>query len=231
MMTRFLICCLLISPSVWATDCIPSGRSAGPSVTSPDGHYQVLNVFCSSQTNEREFALVLRNVKSGERRTLYTYDRDATVVWSPDSRWIAINDYAGSDYTDNVVLSTDRSTPPIDLKKLLLQSKPKQDILESDHLYLSASEWKSEREIELVAWGHDSGRKIGFCRCFLMSLEGSSRQCSLPVLGDDPEGYCDKIKKYVGHSALLGLALRPPRPFMHSIASRSAIPRQPFLLP
>jgi hypothetical protein len=59
---------------------------------------------------------------------------------------IAINDYAGSDYTNNVVLSVDRSTPPIDLKKLLLQSKPKQDILESDHLYLSASEWKSKRE-------------------------------------------------------------------------------------
>jgi len=117
------------------------------------------------------------------------------VVWSPDSRWIAINDHAGSDYTNNVVVSIDRSTPPIDLKKLLLQSKPKLDILESDHLYLSASEWKSEREIELVAWGHDSGRKIGFCRCFLMSLEGSIRQCSLPALGDDPEGYCQKINK------------------------------------
>ena len=41
MITRFLRCCLLISRSVWASDCIPSGPSAGPSVTSPDGHYQV----------------------------------------------------------------------------------------------------------------------------------------------------------------------------------------------
>jgi len=89
---------------------------------------QVLRVFCSSQTSGRELALVLRNVKSGERRTLYTYDRDATVVWSSDSRWIAINDRAGSDYTNNVVVSIDRSTPPIDLKKLLLQSKQKLDI-------------------------------------------------------------------------------------------------------
>ena len=195
-MTRPLVGLLLAIPAAgWAGDCVPGGRRAGPSVTSPDSRYEILTVFCSSQTNERELALVLRNVKSGERRTLYVYDRDATVVWSPNSRWVAINDYAGSDYTNNVVLSIDKSTPPIDLKKLLLQSKPKLDILGSDHLYLSASEWKSEREIEVVAWGHDSERKIGFCRCFLISLEGLIRQCSLPVVGDDPEGYCNKIKK------------------------------------
>jgi len=192
----FLVGLLLVVPAAGQTgDCVPNGRSAGPSVTSPDGRYQVLNVFCSSQTNERELVLVLRNVKSGESRTLYTYNRDATVVWSPDSRWIAINDYAGSDYTNNVVVSIDRSAPPIDLKKRLLQSRPKQQILESDHLYLSASEWKSPSEIQLVAWGHDSGRKMAFCRCFLMSLGGSIRQCHLSIVGDDPEGHCDKIKK------------------------------------
>jgi hypothetical protein len=178
-----------------ASDCVPNGHSAGPSATSPDGRYEVLKVFCSTQTKERELALVLRNVQSGESRTLYTYDRDASVIWSPDSRWIAINDYAGSDYTNNVVVSIDRDTPPIDLKQRLLQSKPKQRILESDHLYLSASEWKSQSEIQLVVWGHDSGRKIAFCRCFLMSLGGSIRQCHLPVTGDDPEGYCQNIKK------------------------------------
>jgi hypothetical protein len=194
--TRLLAGFLLAGPAVGQTsDCVPNGRSAGPSATSPDGRYEVLKVFCSNQANERELALVLRNVQSGESRTLYAYDRDATVVWSPDSRWIAINDYAGSDYTNNVVVSIDRDTPPIDLKQRLLQSKPKQRILESDHLYLSASEWKSQSEIQLVAWGHDSGRKIAFCRCFLMSLGGSIRQCHLPVTGDDPEGYCQNIMK------------------------------------
>jgi len=195
-MTMILFGLLFAVPARgWAGDCVPSGRMARPSVTSPDGRYQVLNVFCSDQTNGRELALVLRHVKSDKRRTLYTFERDATVVWSPNSRWVAINDYAGSDYTNNIVFSVDQSTPPIDLKKLLLQAKPRQDILESDHLYLSASEWKSEKEIKLVAWGHDSERKIGFCRCFLISLGGSAWQCRLSVVGDDPEGYCDKIKK------------------------------------
>lgn len=185
-------------PTVGQTpDCLPSGRNAGPSVTSPDGHYEVLKVFCSSRPNERELALVLRNVQSGETRTLYTYERAAGVIWSPDSRWVAINDYAGSDYTNNVVVSVDPGTPRIDLKQSLLESKPKQRILESDHLYLSASEWKSDSEIRLVAWGHDSGRKIAFCRCFLVSLGGTIRQCRLPVTGNDPEGYCQNIMKDV----------------------------------
>jgi hypothetical protein len=135
----------------------------------------------------------LLEVKSGGHRTLYTYDRDATVNWSPDSLWIAINDYAGSDYTNNVVLSVDRSTPSIDLKERLLQSKPKRSILGSDHLYLTASEWKSESEIELLAYGHDSERRISFCRCFLMSLKGSIQQCRLPE-GKDSEDYCVKIQ-------------------------------------
>lgn len=191
-----LLAFLLAAPALGQTsDCVPNGRSAGPSVTSPDGRYEVSKVFCSSQTKEREMALVLRNVQSGESRTLYTYDRDASVIWSPDSRWIAINDYAGSDYTNNVVVSIDPSMPSIDLKQRLLESKPKQRILESDHLYLSASEWKSHSEIQLVAWGHDSGRKIGFCRCFLVSLGGTIRQCHLSVKGDDPEEYCENIKK------------------------------------
>jgi hypothetical protein len=193
-----LVSLLLAVPAVGQTsDCVPTGRSAGPSVTSPDGRYDVLKVFCSSQTNERELALVLRNVQSGESRRLYTYDRDASVIWSPDSRWIVINDYAGSDYTNNVVVSIDQGTPSIDLKQRLLESKPKQRILESDHLYLAASEWKSQSEIQLVAWGHDSGRKKAFCRCFLVSLGGSIRQCHLPVTGDDPEEYCQNIKKDV----------------------------------
>lgn len=163
-------------------------------MTSPDGQYRVSSVFCSDQTQEREMALVLRNLKSGEHRILYTFDRDAIALWSPDSRWVAINDYAGSDYTNNKVVSTDRSVPSIDLKERLLQSEPKQNILKSDHLYLTASEWKSESEIELLAYGHDSERRISFCRCFLISLKGTVQQCTIAAEGRDDEEYCVKIK-------------------------------------
>jgi hypothetical protein len=165
-----------------AQDCVPSVRSAGPPVSSPDGRFEVLRVFCSTQTNERQLVVVLRDIKSGASRTLYTYDRAATMVWSPDSRWIAINDFAGSDYTNNVVFSIDPGTQPIDLKQRLLESTPKQRIFGSDHLYLSATEWKSVGEIQLLAWGHDSGTKRNFCRCLFFVIGEQVGYCIFYVM-------------------------------------------------
>jgi hypothetical protein len=148
---KIFISILAMYSLAWAQDCVPGRRTFRQPVTSPDGRYQVSNVFCSDRAHEGELVLVLRNLKSGEHRTLYTYNRDATVVWSPDNRWIAINDFAGSDYTNNLLLSVDRSVPPIDLKERLLRSEPKQSVLKSDHLYVAAIEWESESEIKLLA--------------------------------------------------------------------------------
>lgn len=193
MRNKIFVSVLALCSLAWAQDCVPSARRWRPPLTSPDGQYRVSNVFCSKQTQEREMALVLRNLKSGEHRILYTFDRDATALWSPNSRWIAINDYAGSDYTNNMVVSVERGARPIDLKERLLQSEPKQSVLKSDHLYLTASEWKSESEIELLAYGHDSERRISFCRCFLISLNGGTQQCSLPGVKDS-EDYCVNLQ-------------------------------------
>ena len=184
---------LAISSLACAQDCVPSRRTFRQPVTSTDGRYRVSNVFCSDRAHEGELVLVLRNIKSGEHRILYTYNRDATVVWSPDGRWIAINDFAGSDYTNNLLVSIDRSLPSIDLKERLLRSEPKQSVLRSDHLYLAVSEWKSQNEMELLAYGHDSERRISFCRCFLMSLKGRVQQCQLPEARDS-EDYCVKLE-------------------------------------
>jgi hypothetical protein len=32
---------------------------------------------------------------------LYVYDRSVSIVWSPDGRRLILNDFAGSDYTNN----------------------------------------------------------------------------------------------------------------------------------
>jgi hypothetical protein len=187
------IAALGFSSLTWAQECVPSERAFRSSVTSPDGRYRVSNVFCSDQTHGRDLVLVLQNVKSGERRTLYTYNRDASVVWSPDSRWIAINDFAGSDYTNNLLVSVDRRAPSIDLQERLLHAEPQQSVLKSDHLYVAAVEWKAEGELELLAYGHDSQRRISFCRCFLISLKGRVQQCRLPNARDS-EDYCVNLE-------------------------------------
>jgi hypothetical protein len=190
--SKIFIAVIAISSLAWAQDCVPGKRAFRQPVTSPDGLYRVSNVFCSDQAHDGDLVLVLRNLKSGKRRILYTYDRDATVLWSPDSRWIVINDFAGSDYTNNLLVSVDQKGPPIDLKERLLRSEPKQSVLKSDHLYIAAIEWESESEIKLLAYGHDSGRSISFCRCFQMSLEGKAEQCHVP--NPEDEDYCVKLE-------------------------------------
>jgi hypothetical protein len=193
MRNKIFISALVISSLTWAQECVPSKRAFRSSVTSPNDRYRVGNVFCSDQAHERQLALVLLNIKSGERRILYTYNRDATVLWSPDSRWIAINDFAGSDYTNNLLVSIGGRGPPINLKEQLLRSEPKQSVLKSDHLYVAAIEWTSESEIKFIAYGHDSERRISFCRCFLMSLKGKVQQCRLPNTKDS-EDFCVNLE-------------------------------------
>lgn len=186
-----MFCLLMTTALSWATDCVPT-KQLGQGVQSPNGWYRVVRVVCSNDAGK---ALMLLDAKTGARREIYTYTRNVGVVWSPDSRRVAINDYAGSDYTNNIVISVDRDTPLIDLKSRLLQSRLKRDSLSSDHLYLSVKGWKSDSEIELVAWGHDSSEKKGFCECFLVRLEGSVQQCGLDPGARDPEEYCDQIAK------------------------------------
>jgi hypothetical protein len=179
----------------WTEDCLPTGHRAGPSVFSPDRHYEIENVICSKGTNER--ALVLHNVNSGVRRTLYTYTRDATVLWSPDSHYVAINDYAGSDYTNNLVYSVDKNEPPINLQKQLDRGLPEhwREIPEADHLYMSVLRWRPRRQVEFLVWGHGGEDSKGFCQCYLLSLTGKVGRCQLRIPKSDPEDYCERTKK------------------------------------
>lgn len=185
-----LMTVLAFSAPGWTQDCVPSKHAFRKPVTSPDGRYRISNVFCSDQARERELALVLRNLKSGETRILYTYNRDASVVWSPDSRWIAIDDFAGSNITNNLLVSVDQSIPSINVNERLLRAEPKQWILKADHLYVAVTEWESRSEIKLLAYGHDSEQRKSFCRCFRMSLEGKVETCHVPNAED--EDYCVK---------------------------------------
>lgn len=186
------VCC-------WASDaCELSARREGSVAVSPDGRFKVVNLLCSRQTDDKRAALVLVNRKNGAQRTLYFYTRGATVVWSPDSRRIAINDYAGSDYTNNLVYSIDHDGEPIDLQKQLDRTLARykwKETPQADHFYMSVLRWTSRDNLKLIAWGHGGEPTRGFCRCFFLNLaDGTGRQCHLDTTGD-PEGYCEKIKK------------------------------------
>ena len=195
---RVVLSFLATSLACWAGECVPSGHRARPSVLSPDGRYKVLNVLCSSPADDKRAVLVLLNVKSGVRRTLYPYTRDATVVWSPDSQRFAINDYAGSNYTNNLVYSVDPKEPPVDLQKQMDLGglpEPGRKIQEVDHLYYSVINWRSANEVKLLAWGHGGQPSRSFCWCLLLTLDGKARRCRVHASGADPEDYCGRISK------------------------------------
>lgn len=190
-----LISMIVISSVLNAQKCEPTNRRAGPSLTSPDGTYELLNLFCSSQVDGQARAFVLYDVSANKRRTLYVYSRAANALWSPGGQWIAINDFAGSDYTNNVVKSVRADTASVDMKEHLLRLDSKDKSLQSDHLYLSINQWKSSDTVKVLAWGHDSARGTAFCECFLVSLAGTASKCEIPANKRHSEEYCDDLSK------------------------------------
>ena len=183
---------------LWAGDCVPTGTAAHPTEVSPDGRYRLLNLRCSNPTQEERGALVLVETKGGARRTVYTYNREATALWSPDSQHVAVNDYIGSNVSQSLVLSVSGKAPPINVSERVLQAMSGDDIRKADHLYVSVVRWRSGDELELIAFGHTSERENptkGFCLCFSVTLEGTVQQRRLPDTGPDLEGYCWKLAK------------------------------------
>jgi hypothetical protein len=190
---RAVLVLLGFSWGLWADECVPTGHAAHPAIVSPDGRYRLLNLLCASANDKARGALVLADVHSGTSRTVYTYDRDATALWSPDSQHIAVNDYAGSNLTLNPVLSVDSKGSSIDLQMQVVPVLNSRRIPTDDHLYMSVTRWLSNDEVELVVWGHGAGR--GFCKAYSVRLSGGVGERELRIVGTDPEGYCGKLAK------------------------------------
>ena len=192
-----MVCVVGVSASYAADDCVPGTHRTGPGIPSPNERYRILNVQCARPSDDRAF--VLLGPKKKSRRLLYSYGRDASAVWSPDSSMIAVNDYAGSDYTENRVLSADGERPPIDLKAELKEHLPPdklRELLGNDHVYLSVTKWLSRDDLQIMAWGHGEVSPGGFCRCYVLSLASKdSRECPVPHKAGDPEESCEKLKK------------------------------------
>ena len=83
-------------------------------LTSPDGHWTLQNV---DRDQEPHHSILLKENTTGKARKICDYNRSAAVIWSPDSRHFALNDYAGSDFTETTILSVDETVPNVDVQK------------------------------------------------------------------------------------------------------------------
>jgi Tol biopolymer transport system component len=120
--TRVLCACLLAVLNVAASEAsrkLTEFPGTQAQLRSPDGRYVVENV---DSDKEPHHTLLLKNRETGAVRTLCNYPRHVTVLWSPDGKKLAVNDYAGGDFSKILIFSADQDSPPQDVGADLLQS-------------------------------------------------------------------------------------------------------------
>ena len=153
------------------------------SVSSPDGRYILINVDSGREPNH--YSILLKDKTAGKTSKIYEYGRSATAVWAPDSRHFAINDYAGSDFTNTYIIAVDGITPRIDLQKEISQQI---DLPGGDHEYFGVARWLDERRVVVHHWGHDSDRRSEFCGCYTYTLNGRVERCA-----KQPRNNCEEL--------------------------------------
>jgi len=144
---------------------------------SPDGRYVVENV---DSDKEPHHTLLLKNTKTGAVRTLCNYQRHVTLLWSPDAKELAVNDYCGSDFSKALLFSADQDNSPKDIGAELLQSlkesPDRKSLAENHHVYFAVLGWEGTDIVRLKAWGHGDVDPKGFSRHYLYHLGGSFRR-------------------------------------------------------
>jgi len=144
---------------------------------SPNGRYVVENV---DSDKEPHHTLLLKNIETGAVRTLCTYQRHVTLLWSPDGKKLAVNDYAGSDFSKALLFSVDQDGSPKDIGAELLQSlkesPDRKSLVDNHHVYFAVSGWEGNDTLRLKAWGHGDIDPNGFSRHYLYHLGGSFRR-------------------------------------------------------
>lgn len=141
---------------------------------SPDGRYVVENV---DSDKEPHHTLRLKNTETGAVRTLCNYPRHVTVLWSPDGKKLAVNDYAGSDFSKILIFSADQDSPAQDVGAELLQSlkdsPDRRSLADNHHVYFAVSSWEGNDAVKLKVWGHGEVDPKGFSRLYQYTLGGS----------------------------------------------------------
>jgi hypothetical protein len=90
----------------------PGTRSA---LVSPNHRYILRNVDNLDDPQQPVHSIFLIDKRTGEKRKVYEYGRRATVLWSPNRRRFALNDYLGSNVSETYVIAIDGSTPKLDV--------------------------------------------------------------------------------------------------------------------
>ena len=126
-------------------------------LASPDGKSRIIN---RDDESKDEAHLLLLNAH-GVERPLYRYGRHVLVAWSPDSRRVAITDYAGSNAARCIVIdaktlkSTDVTAEATGRSKLISR------IMGNFHAYFECQGWTSDHTLSIKVSGYGDSNPHG----------------------------------------------------------------------
>ena len=140
-------------------------------IASPDGRYIIQNV-----DHNDGYTLLLKDTATGAARQVYEYTRGAGVVWSPDSGHFAVDDGAGSDYTETKILSAHEGAPEADVQKEILMRA--RNAPRGHHEYFYVAYWIDPSRVVVYHWGYGEQVPKWFCECYVYRLNGSVRKCA-----------------------------------------------------
>ncbi len=160
MRTAFLLLLLSISMLLGAdTKTAPINVEITMGARSPLGSFRTEFHVIPPNEVKQVWLVSLKNPK--KRQLLYTYDRSVEVIFSDDEKWLAVNDYAGSDLAEVLIFQqqkdmeykqreniTDRAWQFVALK----MGRKKRPAL--DHNYVQMLRWTDDHTILLCLHGH-----------------------------------------------------------------------------
>ena len=165
----------------------PNGKSE---LASPDGRWILQNV---DRDTEPHHSILLKDKTTGKTRKICDYERHASIIWSPDSRNFALNDYAGSDFATASIISVDEAASIIKLQDEIRKTRGTR---EGEHEYYGVVRWLDERRVMVHDWGHGEPAPRDFCMCYVYTLDGSVRRCAR-----QPEGkHLGELEDYCSHT-------------------------------
>ena len=156
----------------------PVQRFGSPlSIPSPDGRFVAGSYLANPETVETqgpEYDLFIRAQRTGKERILTRFNRGAHVLWSPDSRHVAVTFWASSSDSHVVVYSPDSPGDReigthfgVDLAAL-------PEVRGNDHVYFETLFWPRHDAPRVRVWGHGNRDPKGFAKCFEVSLSATS---------------------------------------------------------
>ena len=132
-------------------------------IDSPDKKYSIYNKDSDQEPNH---SLYIRRHAPEAQQKILDYGRHVDVMWSPESNAFFVNDYSGSSEATCLVFFAD-GLRRLDVKDLLSKIH-EEEILSSDHLYVTCKKWTKER-IEVSVSGRGDKYPNGFDRKFILN--------------------------------------------------------------